>query len=335
MTDTNAPHSEVASALEALETRKTDHVFFVGCGGSLSIMYPAKFMLDQASPSLPSDIYNAAEFTHRAPKRLGSDSLVILCSMTGATKETVAAAAFARKAGALTISLTAEPESPLAKASDHVVSFEAPYTTGIPIDAKNSNYARIYQIVQRLVARYDSRDRTGVLMESLDALQGVIDKAQDVFAPRFDEYAPRFAKQDVIYTLASGASYGAAYSYAICVLMEMQWINSHPIHANEFFHGAFEVLDENRCYILMKGLDDTRPLEGRAEEFLLRFGSKENILVVDAAEVNFTGVAEEFRGALAPLVFFDTLWTFAYRLADLRKHEMMEARRYMKKLDDY
>ena len=57
----------------------------------------------------------------------------------------------------------------------------------------------------------------------------------------------------------------------------------------------------------MKGLDDTRPLEERAENFLLRFGRLENILVVDAAELDFTGIEPEFRGALAPLVFFDTL----------------------------
>jgi fructoselysine 6-phosphate deglycase len=335
MAETRPPHPDVAAALTALEGRATDHVFFVACGGSLSIMYPAKFMLDQTSASLPSDLYNAAEFTHRAPRRLTANSVVILCSMTGTTRETVAAAKFARKAGALTISLTVDPASPLAETSDHVVRFEAPYTTGVPIDAKNSNYARIYQIVQGLAQRYDGVDRMSALMDSLDALQSVIDKAQNVFAPRFDGYAPHFAKQEVIYTMASGASYGAAYSYAICVLMEMQWINSHPIHANEFFHGAFEVLDENRCYILMKGLDDTRPLEDRAEEFLLRFGKPENVLVVDAAEVDFSGVAEEFRGALAPLVFFDTLWTFAYRLAELRKHEMMTARRYMKKLSDY
>jgi len=335
MAENIPPHPDVAAALAALEGRKTDHVFFVACGGSLSIMYPAKFMLDQHSARLPSDIYNAAEFTHRKPRRLTSQSLVILCSMTGTTRETVAAARHARQIGALTISLMVEPDSPLAQASDHVVRFEAPYTTGIPIDAKNSNYARIYQIVQGLVARYDGVDRMGALMQSLDNLQVVIDAAQKVFAPRFDAYAPHFARQDVVYTMASGASYGAAYSYAICVLMEMQWINSHPIHANEFFHGAFEVLDEDRCYILMKGLDDTRPLEDRAEAFLLRFGARENILVVDAAELDFSGVSEEFQGALAPLVFFDTLWTFAYRLADLRKHKMMTARRYMKKLDDY
>ena len=39
--------------------------------------------------------------------------------------------------------------------------------------------------------------------------------------------------------------------------------------------------------------------------------------------------------ARGDLIFFDTLWRFAYKIADLRDQEMLEARRYMKKLHDY
>ncbi len=321
----------VVAALSALPAQSLRHVFFVACGGSLSIMHPAKFLLDQHS-AIASDVYNAAEFVARAPRSLDGNSLVILCSMTGTTKETTAAAEFARERGARTIGLTVEPASPLARAVDHVVSFEAPYTTGVPIDAVNSNYSRIYQIVMGLVALTGGEDLTEVLIGSLSSLQGAIDRADQTFAPLFEEYAPRFAKQDVIYTMASGASYGAAYSFAICVLMEMQWINSQAIHANEFFHGPFEVLDKDRCFILLKGLDSTRPLEERAEVFLHRFGSPENILVLDAAKLDLTGIDPRFQGNLVPLVFFDTLWRFAYKIANLRQHTMLEARRYMKKI---
>lgn len=181
----------------------------------------------------------------------------------GTTKETTAAAEFARAKGATTIGLTVEPGSPLANACDHVVGFEAPYTTGVPIDAVNSNYSRIYQLVMGVVALTGGENLTEPLIKSLAALQVAIDKAQLVFAPLFDDYAPRFAKENVVYTVASGASYGAAYSFSICVLMEMQWINSQAIHANEFFHGPFEVLDKDRAFILMKGLDSTRALEDR------------------------------------------------------------------------
>ncbi len=321
----------VVAALSALNSKSVKHVFFVACGGSLSIMHPAKFLMDQHS-SLPSDVYNAAEFTARAPRSLDKNSLVILCSMTGTTKETTAAAEFARSKGAATIGLTVEPASPLGRAVDHVVGFEAPYTTGVPIDAKNSNYSRIYQIVMGLIALTGGEDLTETLIDSLYALQPTIDRAQAAFASIFEDYAPRFAKKDVIYTVASGASFGAAYSFAICVLMEMQWINSQAIHANEFFHGPFEVLDKDRAFILMKGLDSTRPLEERADEFLHRFGSAENILVLDAEKLDLSGIDPIFRGNVVPLIFFDSLWRFAYKIADLRKHKMLEGRRYMKKI---
>ncbi len=199
----------VVAGLSALDAKSVKHVFFVACGGSLSVMHPAKFLLDQHSP-LPSDVYNAAEFVSRAPRALDKNSLVILCSMTGTTKETTAAAEFARSKGAKTIGLTVEPASPLAKAVDHVVGFEAPYTTGVPIDARDSNYSRIYQIVMGLVALTGGEDLTGTLIGSLAALQPAIDRAHATFAPMFEDYAPRFAKEDVIYTVASGASYGAA-----------------------------------------------------------------------------------------------------------------------------
>lgn len=332
---TTALDSGVAAALSKIEGRKVDHVFFVACGGSLSIMHPAKFMLDQYSAALPSDVYNAAEFTHRAPKRLTADSLVILCSMTGTTRETVAAAEFASKAGAMTVGMSTLADSPLAAACDSTIGFEAPYTTGVPIDAKNSNYARIYQLVLGLARIFDGVDKLAPLMDSLDNLQPAIDRAQDAFAPIFDAYAARFAKEDVIYTMASGASYGAAYSFAICVLMEMQWINSQAIHANEFFHGPFEVLDKDRAFLLMKGLDSTRPLEDRADTFLHRYGSDDKIMVLDANVLDLDGIAPEFRGNLVPLIFFDTLWRFIYKVADLRGQEMLEGRRYMKKLSDY
>jgi len=322
---------DVAAALDAIAVAPPRHVFFVACGGSLSIMHPAKFLLDQHSP-LPSDVLNAAEFVARDPKSLGAGALVILCSMTGTTKETLAAAEHARARGAMTIGLSVDAASPLAMACDRAVGFEAPYTTGVPIDARDSNYARIYQLVMGLVARTGGADLTGALAESLDALQPAIDRAHGVFAPLFAAYAPHFARQDVIYTMASGASYGAAYSFAICVLMEMQWINSQAIHANEFFHGPFEVLDTEQCYILMKGLDSTRPLEERADTFLHRFGKAENILVLDAATLDLDGIDPQFRGNLVPLIFFDTLWRFAYKIAELRSHEMLEARRYMKKI---
>jgi len=326
---------DINGALSKLAGKEIKHVFLVACGGSLSIMYPGKYFLDRHSDALTSDVYNGDEFVCRDPRKLGAHSLVILCSQTGTTKETVRAARHARERGAFTIGMTIDPKSPLAEAADCVVAYQASYTTGIPIDAAESNYGVLYILLSGLICQVDKRDLVSSLLNSLSHLQPAIDKAHLRYAPMFDAFAARFRDRSVIYTIASGANYGAAYSFAICVLMEMLWINSQAIHADEFFHGPFEVVDRNACFISMIGLDETRRLEERAREFLLKFGSEENMLVLDAQDLDLTGIDDAFKGYLVPLIFFDTLWQFAYKLAARRNKVMLEDRRYMKKISGY
>jgi fructoselysine 6-phosphate deglycase len=330
-----ALNPDIEKALAALAGKPIKNVFLVACGGSLSIMHPGKYFLDRHSPSLSCDVYNGDELVCRDPVRLGAQSLVILCSQTGTTKETVRAAEHARQKGATTIGMTLDSDSPLAHAVDFTVNYQASYTTGVAIDAADSNYGVLYMLLAGVVRLIDGIDNVAPLLKSLSHLQPAIDKAHLTFADRFEAFAPRFSNQNVIYTTASGADYGAAYSFSICVLMEMQWINSQAIHANEFFHGPFEVVDDRACFISMVGLDETRRLEERAVSFLQRFGTTDNILVLDAKELDLAGIEPQFQGYLVPLIFFDTLWKFAYKLAALRDQPMLEARRYMKKISDY
>ena len=184
----------------------------------------------------------------------------------------------------------------------------------------------------------DAREEAGLtadLLISLGNLQPAVERAHRTYADRFQAFAPRFAPERVTYTLASGANYGAAYSYAICVLMEMERYDSQAIHANEFFHGPFEVVDRDACFVVLLGLDETRNLSERARDFLFKYGNPENILLLDGAELDLTGMVDRFKPYLVPLIFFDTLWRFAYKLAELRNQPMLEGRRYIKKLTDY
>lgn len=330
-----AVNADIAATLSALGSRTVRQVFLVACGGSLSIMHPGKYFLDRHSRRITSDVYNGDEFVCRDPLTLDAHSIVILCSQTGTTRETVRAAQHAKAKGATVIGMTLDPASPLAEAADHVLQYQASYTTGVAIDAADSNYGVLYMLLAGLVNIADGTDYLPSLLKSLGHLQPAIDKAHIRYADLFTTFAERFKDRPVIYTTASGANYGAAYSFAICVLMEMQWINSQAIHANEFFHGPFEVVDENACFITMIGLDETRRLEERTRDFLYRFGDKNNILVLDAADLDLDGIDPQFQGYLVPLIFFDALWKFAYKLADLRDQTMLEARRYMKKISDY
>lgn len=326
---------DVQAALASVASKDINHVFLVACGGSLAAMLPGKYFLDRHSSAISSDALNADEFVRRDPKRLGANSLVILCSQTGTTKETARAAEHARARGAATIGMTMDASSPLGQAVDCVVGYQSSYTTGAAIDAADTNYAVLYMLLAGLL---DTREGLGLvqpLIESLDKLQAADDKAKPKFAAQLEPYVERFAQQGAIYTLASGSAFGAAYSLAICVLMEMQWYDSQAIHADEFFHGPFEVVDKDARFMVLLGLDETRPLTERARDFLMKYGSPENIIVLDAADIDVGDMDQRFSPYLVPLLMFNASWAFAYRLAELRNQPMLEGRRYMKKLTDY
>ena len=330
-----AVNSDVAAALAGLEKRAIRHIFLVACGGSLSVMMPGKYFLDRYAGTITSDVFNAAEFVCRDPKKLGPEALVILCSQTGATKETVRAADHARSRGAATIGMTLDPNSPLAQASEFVINYRASYTTGIPIDSADSNYGVLYMMLAGLLDQRERQDLVPPLLASLSKLKSAIDRAKAEYAPRLERFVPGFSTKPAIYTLASGPAYGAAYSLSICVLMEMQWYDSQAIHADEFFHGPFEVVDKDACFIVLVGLDETRRLTERARDFLLKYGCSDNMLILDAAEFDLGGMDPRFAPYLVPLICFDILWAFAYRLAELRDQPMLEGRRYMKKIANY
>jgi fructoselysine 6-phosphate deglycase len=129
--------------------------------------------------------------------------------------------------------------------------------------------------------------------------------------------------------MGSGANFGIAYWFAICLLMEMQWIHSHAIHAGEYFHGPFEILDKDVPVILLLGLDETRPLEERSLEFTQKYGDR--IIVLDAKEFDLKGIAESVKGYIAPLVIQAVLRQYAEELAKVRNHPL-STRRYMWKV---
>ncbi|WP_419955008.1 SIS domain-containing protein [Neobacillus niacini] len=317
---------QVQNVLEALKGRTINHVYFVACGGSSAIMYPNKYILDREAKNLTSDVYSSNEFIHRNPRKLGENSLVVLCSMSGTTPETVAAATFARQKGALTVGYTNEPTSPLATESEFVVKYE----WGTESVAFNTNLGLLYQLTFGVLNVLEGNDKFDKVVNSLSNLQAAFEKSDVQYKDKAFQFGQEYKDEKVIYTMASGANYGIAYSYAICILMEMQWIHSNAVHSGEYFHGPFEIIDKDVPFIILLGLDETRPLDERALDFSKKYGEK--LVVLDAKDLDLTGVDEELKGYIAPLVLNNVLRRYAEQLADARNHPLSK-RRYMWKVE--
>lgn len=317
--------TQLQQAVEAVKGRKISNIYFAACGGSKAIFEPVQYIMDREA-SIPCAVYTSNEFIHRAPKALGNESLVVTCSHSGNTPETVEATKFAREKGALTICFSFKDDSPLWEAAECGIA----YTWGPESDAGNSNNAMLFRLVFSLLNLFQPCESYMKAVAALDGLNDILERNKKATLDSAIAYGSKYKREPMIYTMSSGECYGVAYSFAICLLMEMLWIHSNSIHSGEYFHGPFEVTDYDVPFILIKNAGATRPLDERAEKFMKKFSEK--VEVIDAASFEMPGVEDSMKGYFAPLVAGAVLRQYADQLAEFKGHPL-SVRRYMWKMD--
>lgn len=304
---------------------RINHIYFVACGGSQAFMMPAQYLFDRET-DIPAGVYTSKEFIQRAPKALGSDSVVITCSHSGNTPETVRASEFAREKGALTITLSNLVDSPLWKTAEYPIH----YDWGKEADASDLNKGVLYYLLFGILNVLSPCEKYQKGMAGVGNLHTVLEKAKAQYETIIREWGRKYKREELIYTMGSGANYGEAYSFAICLLMEMQWIHSHAIHSGEYFHGPFEVTDFDVPFIIIKGIGETRVMDERAYDFCRKYSEK--IMLVDVETMDITGIDQEVREYFSPLLAGAVLRSLADSFAYERGHDL-SVRRYMWRME--
>ena len=312
----------VTTAIDALGSRSTlTNVYLAACGGSYALMIPLQQIVESGSV-LPAHALNSREFTTRAPKALGPGSVVIVCSHSGDTPETVEAARFGREQGALTIALTHRLDSPLAEAAEYVIGYQHG-------DDKRYAYTAaplLYRLVHGLIDQVEGTIMLAAATAATLELDGLVAALHTEHFQRADVWAKAHSRSSLIYTMGSGPNYGTAYSFAICLLQEMLWVHSQGINGAEYFHGPFEITDYDVPFLELLGLGVTRPIDQRAHDFVTT--KSDDVLTLDAASWDLSMIPEQLRASFAHLVFSPLLRLYAERLADHRGHPLT-VRRYM------
>lgn len=316
--------AQLAKAVQAVKSHTIRSIYFVACGGSKALFEPAQYICD-SEIEIPSAVYTANEFIHRAPKALGKESLVITCSHSGNTPETVEATAYARRLGALTICFSFKEGSELWEAAEYGIA----YTWGPESKPSESNNAMLYRLLFEVLNILSPDERYERAVRCVEALDDVLARNKTATLSNAIAYGSANKRESLIYTMTSGACYGVAYSFAVCLLMEMQWIHSQAIHSGEYFHGPFEVTDYDVPFILILNSSATRPLDERALSFAKKYSN--NVEVIDAATFDMDGIDADLHGYFAPLVAGAVLRQYADQLAEHRGHPL-SVRRYMWKM---
>lgn len=311
-------------AVEKLLGEDAKNIFFMGAGGVNFLMLPAARLL-QTRSTFPTFIEMAAEFVNMGSAQLGPGSIVVFPSVSGTTKEAIAAVEFVAARGATVVTLTAKSDAPLGQVAD--VNFAN--LCADPNSSENFYLQSLLLALAIMDVRGEIDDYESVVAQ-LQAMPELLVGVKAQFEPRAEALAEQMnEEQNHILTSAGGAWYEAWY-YGMCILEEMQWIWTRPVHASDFFHGTLELLEKDTSVILLKGEDEQRSLTDRVERFALTVTDK--LRIIDAKEFTLPGLSPRVRALVSPVVLAAALERLSAHLERVRSHPLT-TRRYYKKGD--
>jgi fructoselysine-6-phosphate deglycase len=299
------------------------NVFFLGTGGAAILMQPAALLLQRRS-GFAAFMEIAAELVAGGHHALGPESIVVIPSLSGTTKESVATLDFCKDKGATVIALVGHKDTPLGQKADHAfVNFAEDDTSS------ESFYLQSLLIALSVMAHRGEFAGYARTVTELGTLPRHLVAAKQFFEPEAEKLAAKFEAEPYHIITAAGGSWAQAWYYGMCILEEMQWIRTRPIHAADFFHGTLELVEKGVSVIILKGEDAYRPLADRVESFARQYTDK--VTVLDAAAFELPGVSAETRALISPVLLATILERLSAHLEVKRNHPLT-TRRYYKKV---
>jgi fructoselysine-6-phosphate deglycase len=305
---------------EALDAG-AENLLFLGAGGAGVLMLPAAQLLQRAA-ALPTRLEHAAEIVAMGSAALGPKSLVVLPSLSGTTPETVAVLELAQAKGARVLALTGHADSPVATAADvNITNFAED-------DTSSESFFLQSLLLALAVLRHEGRlDDYDAIVAQLQLLPELLLEVKRAFEPRAAALAAeRF--QDETYHIISGAgsTWAEAWYYGTCILEEMQWIRTRPIHASDFFHGTLELVERDVSVVVFQGEDAARPLTERVAAFAPTVSDK--VTVIDTRDFALPGISDEVRALISPVLLATVLERLSAHIEVLRDHPLTTRRYY-------
>ena len=220
----------------AAEIGKRDirYVFLAARGTSDNAGRYANYLLG-AMNGLPLALATPSLFTFYKKPPVLKNALVIGVSQSGKSPDIVSVLEEGRRQGCATLSITNEPKSPLARASDFVIDIQAGREKAV---AATKTYTTELMSVAMLSAALSGSQRHWEELDHLaswmkDVLK--LDKFIEQAAQRY-----RYIEQTIV--LGRGYNYATAFEWAL-KLKELTYIIAEPYSSADFAHGPIAMVE--------------------------------------------------------------------------------------------
>jgi len=301
-------------------------IFFVGCGAPRIMMKALTYWGERFAHYTDIRVYHSAEFIHQDFPSIDAKTIVFLESHSGTIGETVEAAKHVRSKPCLTLAVTQDNGSPLAKIVHQTLAY------GV---SKQGYFSSLIITFAWMSAFLSAREPAWTfhreLMSSLRNLPTALADAREANRERAMEEARLLKNAQLLYVVGAGPMFTTAYVLASCFLMEMQWMHAHPLSAADFFHGPLEVVDASTPLILLIGEDPSRPIAERVRDFCEKFAPE--AITYNSREFDMRGIHKAVRPMVAPFILDAALTSLVEELSILRNHPL-STRRHLS-LEEY
>ncbi|WP_181706111.1 SIS domain-containing protein [Chthonobacter rhizosphaerae] len=313
----------IDQAIGACIEKGAENLFLLGTGGAAILMQPAAQHL-RLNSTFPVFTDLSAELIVAGSPSLGPKSIVVIPSLSGTTKESVETLAFVKAKGATVISLTGHAGTPLAQGADYgFVNFAEDDTSC------ESFYLQSMLIVLSILKHRGEFAGFERVAGEFALLPKLLIEVKRSFEERAERFAEQIKAEPYHIITGAGSTWPEAFYYGMCILEEMQWIRTRPVHASDFFHGTLELVQKDVSVILFKGEDAFRPLVDRVQNFAQNYTDK--LSVFDTAEFALPGISKDVRAMVSPVLLATILERVSAHLEAKRNHPLT-TRRYYKRV---
>jgi glucosamine--fructose-6-phosphate aminotransferase (isomerizing) len=226
---------KIASIAADLRMRNVDYVFLAARGTSDNAGRYANYMWG-AYNKLPVALATPSLFTYYKKPPTLKNALVVGVSQSGKSPDIVSVLAEGKKQGCATLSITNEPESPLAETSDYVIDIMAGSEKAV---AATKTYTAELMALAML-----STALAGDEVRSVE-LTRVPVWAQQILAldSHIKSIAQRYRYMERCVVLGRGFNYATAFEWSL-KLKELTYVVAEPYSSADFQHGPIAMVEQ-------------------------------------------------------------------------------------------
>lgn len=228
---------EVRKFFQKINGEKIDHIYITGCGDSYHAALASEMAFEKIS-KINCEAINGLRFLDYTSEHLLPNSIVVGVSASGGSARIVEAVKRVDRSRGVSVSITGNAESPIAKNTDYVIHVDIPFMGRSPgVRTYEASLLGLYLTAIRL-GEYQGqvkKEEASGLVEELAGLSDIVLKANQACQAVSKKAAQNFKDSPAVLFLGSGPNFGTAV-FSAAKICESCGVISFGQDLEEFAH---------------------------------------------------------------------------------------------------